>query len=88
MKKKKTKQKEPVPAKLDQENKEAIAEALRNAKALPFGKRAWRLFLRLVFLFSLSFFAVLFGALALVVMPIALPLAYVSSAIKGEKVRI
>ena len=88
MTKRKTKPKKPQPAKVDQENKEAIAEALKNAKALPFGKRAWRLFLRILFLISLSFFAVVFGAVALVVLPIALPVAYMSSAIKGDKIRI
>ena len=90
--KKKTKTKKPDQPKPEEkktkEAKAAVAEALVKAREGSFGKRASRLFLRLVFLLSLSFFSVIFGALALVLMPIALPAAYLVSTIRGDKVKL
>ena len=77
----------PTPRKhrLDKEAKEAVAAAVAAAQRPPFGKRCWAIFLRLVFMTSLSFFSVIFCALALVLMPIALPIAFASSYLKKPK---
>lgn len=75
-------------AKKNKEAKEAVAAALKKARAGSFGSRVGKIFLRVVFLISLSFFSVIFGGLAFVLMPIALPLAYIASAIRGDKLKI
>lgn len=74
--------------KATKEAKAAVAEALVKAREGSFGKRAGKIFLRLVFLISLFFFSIVFGAMALVFMPIVLPAAYAISSIKGEKIKL
>tara|TARA_R110000772_G_C13072650_1_gene416544 strand:- start:98 stop:370 length:273 start_codon:yes stop_codon:yes gene_type:complete len=77
-----------TPDQVNKEAKEAVAEALEKARAGSFGKRIYNIFIRTIFILSLTLFSFLFGILALVLMPIVLPIAFLFSSIKGDKIKL
>lgn len=71
-----------------EQEKEAVAQAIKQAKALPFGRKVWLVFTKTIFLTSLCFFSLVFAIIAILTLPIALPIAFFSSYLKGQKIKI
>jgi len=77
------------PKNKEQEKKEqaqeAIKEALEESRKLPFGKRVSGLFYGSIFCTSVAVFSVIFGVLAILILPILLPCSYILSAFRGKQ---
>tara|TARA_R110000823_G_scaffold274750_1_gene393584 strand:- start:62 stop:352 length:291 start_codon:yes stop_codon:yes gene_type:complete len=71
-----------------EEGKKAIEDAIHQSRKPRFGERIAKLFYGSIYCSSVAFFSVLFSLIAVVVLPILLPLSYLISAFKGKGIKL